>query len=376
LAENRSVLFSTGEQLSNEYLDDIRAKGVKLVGYFCSYVPEELLGVKGLAAFRMRARNTTTTELADAYLGTFSCTYTRCLLETILNGEYDFLDGYIFTASCDHLRRLYDNVQYAVSPDFCHILDLPHKSHQDAIDWYSEELCVLRDALARHFELTITDDDIAEAIRLSNKNRRLLESINKLRKLSKPPITGEDMQRLMVASFSLPRAKVNEELGRVHENLKQSELQKEFRARVLLMGSQLDDPEYIKVIEDMGGLVVADAFCFGSLHYNDLVDETAPPMKAVAERYLKKISCPRMFEDFENRYRRIIEAAREYHVQGIIVQAMKFCDTWGVDANIFIQRLRADGFPVLRLEREYTLSGVGQMRTRVQAFLEMIGSYT
>ncbi len=374
MAERRSILFSTGEQLSNKYLDDVRASGVKLVGYFCSYMPEELLGVKGLAAFRMRARNTTTTEVADAYLDAFNCTYTRCLLETILNGGYGFLDGYIFTASCDHLRRLYDNVQYAVSPDFCHILDLPHKSHQDAIDWYSEELCILRDALATHFELTITDDNIAGSIKLSNENRRLLKSISQLRKLRKPPITGEDMQRLMVASFSLPKAKVNDELRRIHENFKEPELQKEFRARVLLMGSQLDDPEYIKVIEDMGGLVVADAFCFGSLHYCDLVDETAPPIKAIAERYLKKISCPRMFEDFENRYRRVVEEAREYHVQGIIVQAMKFCDTWGVDANMFTQRLRADGFPVLRLEREYTLSGVGQVRTRVQAFLEMIGS--
>ncbi len=374
MAESRSILFSPGEQLSNAYLDDARARGVKLIGYFCSYVPEELLGVKGLAGFRMRARNTTTTELADAYLGAFNCTYTRCLLETILNGAYDFLDGYIFTASCDHLRRLYDNVQYAFSPDFCHILDLPHKSHRDAIEWYTEELRILRDTLAKHFGLTITDDDIADSIRLSNENRRLLDSINQLRKLDKPPITGEDMQRLMVASFSLPKAKVNEELKRIHESLRESEMQREFRARLLLVGSQLDDPEYIKVIEDMGGLVVADAFCFGSLHYCDLVDETISPVKAVAERYLKKISCPRMFEDFENRYRRIVETAREYRTQGIIVQAMKFCDTWGVDANVFTQRLRADGFPVLRLEREYTLSGVGQVRTRVQAFLEMIGN--
>ncbi|UCD85730.1 MAG: 2-hydroxyacyl-CoA dehydratase [Deltaproteobacteria bacterium] len=162
-------------------------------------------------------------------------------------------------------------------------------------------------------------------------------------------------------------------MRRICENLRDSGSQRQFRARILLMGSQLDDPEYIKVIEEMGGLVVADAFCFGSLHYRDLVDENAPPIKAIAERYLKKLSCPRMFEDFEDRYRRVVETAREYDAKGIIVQSMKFCDTWGVDANVFTQRLRADGFPVLRLEREYTLSGVGQMRTRVQAFMEMIG---
>ncbi|UCD85731.1 MAG: 2-hydroxyacyl-CoA dehydratase [Deltaproteobacteria bacterium] len=208
MPESRSFLFSISENISNEYLENARASGIKFIGYFCSYVPEELLGVKGLSAFRMRAKNTTTTEVADAYLGAFNCTYTRCLLEAILNNEYGFLDGFVFAASCDHLRRLYDNIQYAVSPNFCHILDLPHKSHKNAIDWYAGELSMLRDALASYFGLNITDTDLAEAVRQSNENRRLLAAINELRKLNRPPITGEEMQRLMVASFSLPKAKV------------------------------------------------------------------------------------------------------------------------------------------------------------------------
>jgi benzoyl-CoA reductase/2-hydroxyglutaryl-CoA dehydratase subunit BcrC/BadD/HgdB len=119
--------------------------------------------------------------------------------------------------------------------------------------------------------------------------------------------------------------------------------------------------------------VVADGYCAGSLHYLDLVAEGPDPLKALSARYLEKVACPRMFEAYPERYRRITEAARAMGVQGIIVQSMKFCDCWGIEANVILYNLRDDGFHVLRLEREYTLSGMGQLRTRVQAFLESMG---
>jgi benzoyl-CoA reductase/2-hydroxyglutaryl-CoA dehydratase subunit BcrC/BadD/HgdB len=295
------------------------------------------------------------------------------MLETILSEEPDWMNGFVFTAGCDHLRRLYDNVVHTVKPPFCHILGTPYKTHSDAKEWYREELALLTGALAGHFGLSVGDDDLRQAIEACNETRRLLSSLNELRKGSRPPLTGEDMQRIVIASLSLPKASVNALLAeRIVEGGKTG-LNRDFRARILLVGSQLDDPEYVRVIEDSGALVVADGHCFGSLQYADPVETGSDPLGAIAERYLEKTPCPRMFDAYPERFGRVVEVAREFGVQGIIIQAMKFCDCWGIEANVFVDNLRQEGFQVLRLEREYALGGVGQLRTRIQAFLESMG---
>jgi benzoyl-CoA reductase/2-hydroxyglutaryl-CoA dehydratase subunit BcrC/BadD/HgdB len=350
-----------------------KTEGLRRIAYFCSYVPEEILTLPGLYAYRMRAPNTVTTETADSYLGLFNCSYTRAMLETILERDSGWMDGFVFTAGCDHLRRLYDNLLYASDPPFCRIIGVPYKTHEDARKWYAEELVLLRDSLAQHFGLTIGDEELRGAIEACNENRRLLSSLNELRKEDDPPISGEDMQRIVVASFTLPKSVVNPALANLIEEAETTGLDREFRARVLLMGSQLDDPAYIRVIEEAGALVVADGYCFGSLQYEDPVRMASDPLKAIADRYLEKIPCPRMFDAYPDRYDRIVEAARAFRAQGIIIQTMKFCDCWGIEGNVFLNNLREEGFPVLRLEREYALGGIGQMKTRIQAFLESMG---
>ena len=353
--------------------DRAKKEGLRRIAYFCSYVPEEILSVPGLYAYRMRAPNTTTTETGDSYLGLFNCSYTRAMLETILEHESGWMDGFVFTAGCDHLRRLYDNLLHAANPPFCKILGLPYKTHDDAREWYFEELVQLRDALEEHFDLSVGDEELRGAIDACNENRRLLSSLNELRKGERPSISGEDMQRIVTASFSLPKSVVNPALAGLIEEAGATGLDREFRARVLLMGSQLDDPAYVRVIEDTGALVVADGYCFGSLQYEHAVGSDPDPLRAIAGRYLEKTPCPRMFDHYTERYGRIVEVARDFGVQGIIIQTMKFCDCWGIEGNVFLNNLREEGFPVLRLEREYALGGVGQMKTRIQAFLESMG---
>jgi len=350
-----------------------KKEGLRRIAYFCSYTPEELLSVPGLYGVRMHAPNTITTETADSYLGLFNCSYTRSMLEAILCREPDWMDGFVFTAGCDHLRRLYDNLLHAANPAFCHILGLPYKTHSDAREWYRDELVLLRDAMANYFGLPMGDEALREAIESCNENRRLIASLNALRKGRNPPVSGEDVQRIVIASFSQPKSVVNPALSELLEQVRVAEPDRTFRARVLLMGSQLDDPAYIRVIEEAGALVVADGYCFGSLQYEHAVGREPDPLRAIAARYLDKIPCPRMFDAYPQRHKRIVEIARAFGVQGIIIQAMKFCDCWGIEANVFLNNLREEGFPVLRLEREYALGGIGQLRTRVQAFLESMG---
>ena len=366
-------IASWAERLVANGEERARKEGLRRIAYFCSYVPEEILSIPGLYAYRMHAPNTITTETADSYLGLFNCSYTRAMLETILERESDWMDGFVFTAGCDHLRRLYDNLLYAANPPFCRILGIPYKNHSDAREWYVEELSLLRDGLEEHFGLPVRDEELRGAIEACNENRRLLSSLNELRKRENPPISGEDMQRIVVASFSLPKSVVNPALADLIEQVEGTGLDQKFRSRVLLMGSQLDDPAYVRVIEETGALVVADGCCFGSLQYEQPVGSDSDPLTAISQRYLAKIPCPRMFDAYPGRYDRIVEVAREFGVQGIIIQTMKFCDCWGIEGNVFLNNLREEGFPVLRLEREYALGGVGQMKTRIQAFLESMG---
>lgn len=359
--------------LDNEYLRRARAGGKKVVGFFCSYVPRELLDTDSLAPFRMRAPTTTTTDLADTYLGFFNCSYTRCLLEAINDEALDFVDGYVFTAGCDHLRRLYDNLRYLMRPALCHIMDLPHKMHEEAVKWYAEELGILKTKIEKSLGVRLSDEEIGESIRRTNELRRLVKKVQELRKGPEPKLTGEEMHRLMVSVHSTPAQEAIEALREIYQMLEEREALLNHRARLLIMGSQMDDPSYIGAMEEMGALVVADAFCEGSIQFADEVDEDEPPVRALATRYLRKLPCPRMFEAFDQRYGRVLEAAREFDADGVVLEAMKFCDTWGIDAPLFINRFRSDGVEVLRLEREYTRSGIGQLRTRIQAFMEMLG---
>ncbi len=352
---------------------EIKKQGLRPMGYFCSYVPEEIMSVGGLYPYRLRAPNNITTEIADSYLGVFNCSYTRCMLEIVLDKDPDWLEGYIFTASCDHLRRLYDNFRYAVKPEFIHMLDLPNKSHEDACAWYTEELAMLKASLEKHLSITISNDDLRQAIMESNENRRLISQLNELRKKDNPPLSGRDMQHILTISFSLPKSIVNPALSKLLEQLREVESSRSYRARVLLMGSHMDDPEYIGVIEERGALVVADGFCVGSIHYINPVPEDGDPLAMLAERYLSKVPCPRMFADYDVRLAGVKQVVDDFRVQGIIIESMKFCDVWGIEANVFLNNLRDQGYQVLRLEREYALTGVGQLRTRVQAFLESMG---
>jgi benzoyl-CoA reductase/2-hydroxyglutaryl-CoA dehydratase subunit BcrC/BadD/HgdB len=354
-------------------LQKAREAGEKAIGYTCSYVPEPLLAVEGLTPVRMRAPGVAGTELADTYLSSVICTYVRSVLEFSMEGLYDFIDGWVFTASCDHLRRLYDNLQYLEKPQFNYIIDLPHKLSDAALAWYIEELEMLAEALSKQYGVDTGRQQLERAIAEHNEYLRLMREIGLLRKGDNPPLTGEQFHRLVIAGSSVPKAAVMTALQELSDSLKNGAGVGPVRARLLLVGSQLDDPEYIGVIESLGGLVVADRFCLGSKPGLDAIEVTGEPLPDLAAHYLRKTSCPRMMEEFDSRVDNIVQLVEEYRADGVILQTMKFCDTWGVEQSSLVDELREREIPVLRLEREYRLSGEGQMRTRVQAFLESIG---
>ncbi|MGK5091165.1 2-hydroxyacyl-CoA dehydratase family protein [Deltaproteobacteria bacterium TL4] len=359
---------------SNPYLDEAKAAGKRLIGYTCSYIPEALLSVEGLVPVRMSAPGVAGTEMADTYLSNVTCSYTRSLLEYAMDFRYEHIDGWVFTASCDHLRRLYDNLVYLTKPAFAYMLDLPHKTTDAALKWYVEELQTLAQSLASCFGVNTGAEALRKSISERNQYLALMRSIGELRKQDQPPLTGTEFHTLLKVGSVTPLAPMMPAFQKIREDLKTRKLETPFRARLMVVGSELDDPGYLHVIEKMGGLIVADRYCTGSIPgLNPIPEKEEDPIRTLAEHKLRKTSCPRMMDNFDERIEEILKTAEEYRVEGIVIQTMKFCDLWGVESSPLVTTLRKTNIPILRLEREYRLSGEGQLKTRIQAFLESMG---
>ncbi len=357
----------------NALVENALAEGRKAIGYTCSFVPEPLLSLPGLLPLRLRAPDTHGTPLADTYLSSVLCPYVRSLLEHALEGRYEHLAGWVIAASCDHVRRLADNLRHLSAPPFCHVLDVPHKRGPAALEYYLGELERLAAALAESFGVDASPGALSAAIARHNEYLALLRALGELRRREHPPLSGTAFHRIMVASRMAPKDELRGPLAELVAEAADWPPIRDVRARVMVVGSQLDEPGYLEIIESMGALVVADRFCGGSLPGLEPIAEKGDPLRVLAEHSLVRTRCPRMMADFDERVRHVVEIARQYRVDGIVIEIMKFCDLWGVESAVLAQALRTAGLPVLRLEREYALGGAGPLRTRVQAFLESMG---
>lgn len=340
------------------------------VGYTCSYVPDVLLTLGDLFPLRVRAPGAEGTEIADIYMSTVICSYTRSLLEFAMDDRYEFLKGWVFAAGCDHLRRLCDNLDYLLKPEFNLILDVPHKTGEPALKWQIAEINRFLAALGDHFGVDTSQEALKHAVTRHNRHLEVLRRISDLRKTDTPPISGTDFHRMMTAYFSSPRELIMPILEEYEKELQSAEPISDYRARLLLLGGQMDNPDYIASIESTGALVVADRICTGAFPYLTPIPEEDDPVSAIAEHSLCTPKCPRMMEAFRDRTAYVQNLVKEFRADGVVLEIIKFCDVWGVEMTPFADELKKAGIPVLAVEREYRHTGEGQLKTRVQAFLE------
>ena len=370
------TLFSqVASSLINPEVESWKANNRQVIGYFCSSMPEEIITAAGMLPFRVRGTGSESTELADTYFSSINCTFCRHAFNMALKGEYEFLDGLVMFNSCDNVRRIYDHWTQQLSTPFTHFMTLPRKAEPPQVEFFRGELEILKECIETHFGVRITDDNLREAIQVHNRSRRLMRDLYELRKRDRPPITGTETLALPVAATAMPKARFNELLTDLLDELKDAEGKEGYRARLLVLGGVLDDPRYMEVIESQGGLVVTDSLCFGTRNFWVDVDESAEdPLLALAQYYVAdRPSCPRTFGLHEGRAEYLRKMIEDFGVQGVIFERLTFCDVWGFEAFPLSNDFAEWGVPVLSLDREYTLGAVGQLRTRVQAFLESLG---
>jgi benzoyl-CoA reductase subunit C len=362
--------------LLNPYIEEWKSQGKKVLGYNCSYFPEEIVHAAGLLPFRIRGTGCTETPLADSFLARANCSFARACLEHLLQGRYDFLDSAIFVYSCDHMCTAHNSWKaQGKLPLIENIISVPHTITEYGRDWYREEIGNVKDKIADHFGVEITDDSLKEAIILYNETQRLQKTLYELRTKDAPPITGSQSLNVLVCDGSMPKNEYNRLLEALIEELSGHEGVSGYDRRLMVSGSVIDNPAMLKIIEDTGGLVVSDTLCFGARRFfREPIKDYGDPLDAIADRYYHQILCPRMFDSYPERFELALDIARQAKVEGVVLQSITNCDLHGID-NVMLKRdFESNGIPVLVLEREYdALSDAGRIRTRVQAFLERIG---
>jgi len=353
---------------------ELKRQEKKVFGWLCTYVPEEIIHAAGALPIRITGYSQEM-ELEDgnAYLYINNCSFSRSCLQMGIRGGYDFLNGVVAGSTCDGARRLFDLWRHYVGAPFYHILTVPRKYSERAHDLYHNQVVQFKEHLEEFLDIHITDEALYESVEVYNEARALLKKLYELRKSDNPPISGAETMEVLNASFRMPKELFNEWLNGLLDELATSDKSHKGRARLMVTGSVMNNPEFIESIEKLGGLVVTDELCSSTRYWSDpvVLDGTQTPLEAISRRYLNNFPCARMYPSDE-RFNRIIELARDFKVEGVISQIIRYCVPYAHDLPLITDRLKAQGIPTLALDVEYGTSGSGQIQTRVQAFLEML----
>ena len=380
------------QEANNALVKQAKADGKRAIGYTCYFMPEVLLDLPGCFSVRLRAPRCTSPDIATYYMSSRVCHYARSLLERALEGGFNFLDAQMATETCtgtcrfqEHLQqkhldsvkdmRIIDNDDF-----FCEFSDVPFKNNENGYQHFRGQLQAhVLEPLHEHFGIDISNEAIMKAVEQHNEVCRLINEIGDYRKLDNPTITGYEFHVINLVSMVCPKELILPYLRETAEELKTREpdMKWPFRCKVVLAGSENDDPDFTKLIESCGAEVVCDRYCYGAVESRIPIEikEGDDPLYVIARHYLETSNCPRFMpqDEMRARKRRIADLAKEYHADGVIVASNKFCEYWSYERVIDTVVLPRDfGLPVCSIEKEYINSASGQLRTRFQAFVESV----
>ncbi|MBD3349884.1 MAG: hypothetical protein GF364_00180 [Candidatus Lokiarchaeota archaeon] len=368
---------------NNTFLTDWKNNGKKVIGYYCSYLPEEIIHAAGMLPYRIKGVENVDFIKSDAILSRFNCTYVRSTLNLILNQKYEFLDGLLIANTCDHVRRIYDVLNY--QKDFktpLFFISLPHLFSNEGWNWVKDEIYLFRESLMKSYNLKISDDDTKNAVILYNENRKLMNEIGSLRANRRPPLTGTEFSKICLVNSSIRKDYANKELKKVLSYLKSRKELKdnEYRARLMVIGSSIDNPAFISILEHANSIVIADAICSQSRSFLEKMvwkpegyEKSSDPIKELVGATYGRVLCPRMMNFHKERLKQIEELVRKHKVDGVVLQRIEFCDLHGIENSFLQHELKEQlDVPVLNIDREYFLGDIGRLRTRVEAFIEKI----
>ncbi|MDD5094587.1 MAG: 2-hydroxyacyl-CoA dehydratase family protein [Dehalococcoidia bacterium] len=361
---------------------NLRGQGRKVIGYFCAYNPLEIMTALDIVPYRITGAVDEPITKANAYLETIMCPFVRSAFDLSLKGRYDFLDGLLVPHTCDTVQRIYGIWDHYNKPFYSHFIDVPHMLQPSSYGFFKNELITFQKSLEELTGKKLTAERLKREIELHNTQRKLLRDLYQLRKVDPPLISGAEVLKTLIVAMSLPPEEANDLIKDVIKEVKAgAKGPGKAGARLMIYGCEIDDAAFMNLVEGSGANVVADDLCIGTRFFWEDVPVTADPLDGLAKRYME-LRCPRTYrdkatgttheEDIKSRFAYLGDFAREFNVNGVILYIIRFCDTHELDAPDVIEYLKGLGLPVLHIEDDYSATTIGQLSTRVQAFLETI----
>lgn len=372
------------QEANNELVQQAKADGKIALGYTCYHIPEVLLNLPGCFSTRLRAPRTGSLDIATYYMSSYLCGYSKALVERGIEGGYNYLDALIGSESCSEMNRAYEHFELlnlVNNPKFfVSIADVPFKIMPHTVKHFKQQLQIkLLDKIHDVYGIDISDEAMRKAVEEHNEVCRLITEIGEYRKEDNPRITGYEFHVINLVSYVCPKYLIIDKLRETAEELKTREpdIKKNFRAKVVVVGSEMDDPDFTKLMEESGALVVADRYCFGSLPGREEIKLTddGDVLEQIILHYMHTSQCPRYMshDKVVGRKEYVRQLVNDYHADGAIYEQLKFCEYWGYERALASHIVSNDyGIPTVTVDRQYTANASGQLRTRIQAFVESL----
>jgi benzoyl-CoA reductase/2-hydroxyglutaryl-CoA dehydratase subunit BcrC/BadD/HgdB len=387
---NNPLLERLNQRLALEpgKLVEAKKNGQKVIGYFCPYVPEELILAGGMLPLRLAFGGELEPAAAgEEYLKPYSCPCTRSCVGYQLTGDNEYhqlVDAFCIAQTCENIKHVQEYLEYqfhkpVIKLGLSHVHDAS-RARPHALDYYRDELSLLRQRLSAFAGRRINRRDINREIRRSNRIRDIIRTFFEYSRADRPVLTWYDAFRILQAGFLINRRDYYEEVEAIQNSLRSQRVPtgNRFGIRLLIIGSLIGigDLKVLDIIQSAGGEIVADAVCTGSSSVRKDVMLTGifgDPLDALAERYFYNVPCPCMI-DMDRRKKRAAAIVKDYRVAGVIYYSLKYCDTWRSEFKTIKEYvLQETGVPSLLVESNYSPSDIGITRTKIEAFLEMVG---
>jgi benzoyl-CoA reductase/2-hydroxyglutaryl-CoA dehydratase subunit BcrC/BadD/HgdB len=359
-----------------KWAQEWRKQGKKVVGVLDSLVPEEVIYAAGMLPWRIGGTWQADVSRAMTYRYPQGVTFLNHVLESALEGELSFLDGMVCSNRDEDFRRFRDYWEFLGKTRLAYLIEVPIIDAEKTRQRFVSKIREFIGAIEKFGEIKISDSSLRNAIAVYDKGRTLLTKMYELRKREMPPLSGAEALAITIAAMVMPRDEFNKELEGVLPYLEKREAKvRHIRPRLMLSSDLLDNPAYVDLVEEVGCLVAMDDMDTGSRYFWETVDGgSKDPAYALARRYLKNRS-PRML-DWRGQAEHLMRWAKEFNIDGVLELPDTYDYTRGFRWPYLKRWLEEAGIPLMSFERDYHLSNLGQLRTRIGAFLEILETKT
>ena len=351
-----------------EAIKQTEYSGWPIFGCLTEHIPVELIHAAEILPVRLQSG--IEAPIASHYLQPFVCTYSKVTISKAMSGEYEYLDGLLAAKTCSVAVSLFQIWNYQKPLKFSKLISLPGNHDKEAIDYFIKELIDLQTDLENFKGIKIVEGRLSESIELYNQLRKAANSLWIERDKGNLNLSAGDLIKALKGSQMLPPEVSLKLLNALHKEAVNGKNYKG-KNRLLLLGNDYADVSIIETLEQAGGFVVLDATDNIQSFFKPIPIKEEDPLKQLTSYYLSKVSGAYRLS-YEERWKNINDLIQKWDIHACINLVQKYCETRMFDAPLLTESLNALGLPSLKLEIDDISTGTNQIKTRVEAFLEMI----